>query len=124
MECRIATRPEEVSMRRRLAPFRTLAALVPPGTTLAQAGTPGDPGRGRDLARQLCGSCHLAGPEQRGPVPDGIPSLMAIAARPGVTEDRLLGALIGPPHPQMPQMPLDRRQTRDVAAYVLSLGRP
>ena len=101
------------------------------GTTIAiltgspaRGEPPGDPGRGRDLARRLCASCHLVGPEQRGPVPDGMPSFMAIAARPGVTEDRLLGVLVSPPHPAMPAPPLDRRQMRDTAAYILSLRRP
>jgi cytochrome c len=100
-----------------------LAALAL-DTAPARAEPPGDPGRGRDLARRLCGSCHLVGPEQRGPVPDGVPSLMAIAARPGETEDHLLAVLVSPPHPAMPAPPLDRQQARDVAAYILSLRRP
>jgi Cytochrome c len=49
---------------------------------------------------------------------------MALAARPGETEDDLLGSLINPPHPQMPSTPLDRQQMRDVVAYILSLRTP
>ena len=49
---------------------------------------------------------------------------MAIAARPGETEDHLLGILISPPHPLMPNPPLDRQQLRDTAAYILSLRAP
>jgi mono/diheme cytochrome c family protein len=94
------------------------------GTTTAQAEPPGDPARGHNLARQFCGSCHLVGLEQRGPVPDGVPSLMAIAARPGETEDHLLGILLSPPHPLMPNPPLDWQQLRDTAAYILSLRAP
>jgi mono/diheme cytochrome c family protein len=93
-------------------------------TAPARAEPPGDPGRGHDLARQLCSSCHLVSPEQRGPVPDGIPSLMAIAGRPDAAEDHLLGVLVSPPHPAMPAPPLSRQQMRDVAAYILSLRRP
>jgi mono/diheme cytochrome c family protein len=100
-----------------------LAALAL-GTAPARAEPPGEPGRGRDLARQLCSSCHLVSPDHRGPVPDGIPSFMAIAARPGGTEDHLLGVLVSPPHPAMPAPPLSRQQMRDVAAYILSLRRP
>jgi mono/diheme cytochrome c family protein len=112
-------------MRRGL--IGVLAAVAALGTAApaARGEPPGDPGRGRDLARRLCSSCHLVSPEHRGPVPDGVPSFMAIAARPGGTEDRLLGAMVSPPHPAMPAPPLDhRRQMRDTAAYILSLRRP
>ena len=90
----------------------------------ARAEPPGDPARGHDLVRQSCGACHLVDLKQRGPVPDGIPSFMALAARPGETEDDLLGSLINPPHPQMPSMPLDQQQMRNVVAYILSLRTP
>ena len=105
----------------RLLLFLPLAAAIAPGGVAAQGTPPGDPAAGRALAGQLCSSCHLVGPEQRGPVPDGVPSFMAIAARPGTMEDHLLGVLVSPPHPAMPAPPLDRRQMRDVAAYILSL---
>ena len=94
------------------------------GTAQARAEPPGDPSRGRLLARQLCSACHLVSPEHRGPVPDGIRSFMAIAAQPGATEDHLLGVLVSPPHPAMPAPPLGRQQLRDTAAYILSLQRP
>ena len=74
----------------------------------------GDPSRGHDIVDL----------DQRGPVPDGIPSFMALAARPGETENDLLGSLISPPHPQMPNPPLDRQQMRDTVAYILSLRAP
>jgi mono/diheme cytochrome c family protein len=93
-------------------------------TAPVRAEPPGDPGRGHDLARQLCSSCHLVSPEQRGPVPHGIPSLMAIAVRPGVTEGHLLGVLVSPPRPPMPAPPFSRQQMRDVVAYILSLRPP
>jgi mono/diheme cytochrome c family protein len=99
-----------------------LTALL--GIAPAQAQMPGDPGRGRELAGQLCSSCHLIGREQGGPVPDGIPSFMAIAARPGLTEDHLLGVLVSPPHPVMPASPFGQQQMRDTAAYILSLRQP
>ena len=93
-------------------------------TANAKAEPPGDPARGHALARQSCSSCHLVDLDQRGPVPDGIPSFVALAARPGETESDLLGSLINPPHPQMPSTPLDRQQMRDVVAYILSLRTP
>jgi mono/diheme cytochrome c family protein len=82
---------------------------------------PADPANGLALAEQLCRNCHLVRPEQRGPVPDDVPSFMAVAGRPGVTQSRLEAALIHPPHPMMPNPPLSQQQIRDVAAYILSL---
>ena len=94
-------------------------------TVNSRAEPPGDPARGHELAHQFCSSCHLVDLNQRGPVPDGIASFMALAVRPGgETENGLLGSLINPPHPEMPSPPLDRQQMRDVVAYILSLRTP
>ena len=80
-----------------------------------------DPASGGVLAGQLCSGCHLVSPRSHGPVPDGIPSFMAIAARPGIDSARIEATLLSPPHPVMPSPPLDPRQLHDVAAYILSL---
>ena len=100
----------------------TVTLLGP--SAAARAEPPGDPARGHDLARQLCSACHLVSPEHRGPVPDGVPSFMAIATRPGETADHLLVVLVSPPHPAMPAPPLGRQQMRNAAAYILSLRPP
>jgi mono/diheme cytochrome c family protein len=89
------------------------------GPVLAQPAA--DPGNGRSLAVELCRGCHLVGPDHAGPVPDGVPSFMAIASRPAVDARAIEAALISPPHPLMPSPPLDTRQMRDIAAYILSL---
>jgi mono/diheme cytochrome c family protein len=102
---------------RRLLTASMLATLAAPA--LAQPAP--DPGNGLALAQQLCQGCHLVSPRQAGPVPDGIPSFMALAARPGVDSARIEAVLIKPPHPLMPSPPLDTRQMKDVAAYILSL---
>jgi mono/diheme cytochrome c family protein len=80
-----------------------------------------DPANGLALAGQLCTGCHLVAPNQRGPVPDGVPSFMALAARPGLEARQIKAALLAPPHPLMPNPPLDVRQLDDVAAYILTL---
>jgi mono/diheme cytochrome c family protein len=99
--------------------------IVPIGLMLAATtaafAQPVDPTQGLELSRQLCRNCHLVSAEQRGPVPDAVPSFMAIAARPGMDAARVEAALISPPHPLMPNPPLTRRQMRDVAAYIVSL---
>lgn len=96
-----------------------LSALVTPAPAASQD-LAGDVAAGRTLARELCSACHLVGPQARGPVPDGVPSFMNLAAQPDIG-DRFTGIMIGPPHPAMPTPPLDRQQWRDLAAYVTSL---
>ena len=102
-------------MRSGLCPILLLGAFP----ALAQPAP--DPAAGKLLAEQLCSSCHLVGPRQAGPVPDGVPSFMAIAARPDNDERRIQAALISAPHPLMPSPPLDSRQMADVASYILTL---
>jgi mono/diheme cytochrome c family protein len=98
------------------------AGLLALGTNGAVAQAPPGPAKGGDLAQALCRNCHLIGPNHRGPVPDGVPSVMALAARPGIDADAIKTALIAPPHPLMPDPPLTQAQMGDVAAYILSLG--
>jgi mono/diheme cytochrome c family protein len=98
-----------------------LACLVMVAIAEARAQPAPDPASGRVLAGKLCASCHLIGPQAKGPVPDGISSFMAIAARPGADAPHLEAALLSPTHPAMPSPPLDTRQVQDIAAYILTL---
>ena len=102
-------------MLRLLGATSILLAAVP---ALAQ---PVDTANGLDLAQRLCSACHLVSAKPQGPVPDGVPSFMAIAAKPGMDAARIEATLIQPKHPAMPTPPLDNRQRRDVAGYILSL---
>lgn len=102
--------------------LKSMAAILLLGMGTASAQEPGDPAHGLALARSLCASCHVVGPDQLGPVPDGVPSFETIAATPGMDAAMIEARLIRPQHPQMPTPPLDRQQTRDVVAYILSLG--
>ena len=97
------------------------ASLLALAASPAWAQPAPDPANGLTLADQLCRGCHLVSRSQSGPVPDGVPSFMAIAARPGIDLPRIEAALIQSPHPAMPSPPMDTRQMRDVAAYILSL---
>jgi mono/diheme cytochrome c family protein len=100
--------------RLRLALLACLAAA----SAMAQEG---DVVAGRVLAQRMCSSCHLVSPDHRGPVPDGVPSFMAVAARLDMTRERIVETMISPSHPAMPAPPLERSQMQDVAAYMLSL---
>jgi cytochrome c len=104
-----------------LLQFLALGAGAAPA--LAQQAVPETPPdilAGRTLAQELCSGCHLTGPEDRGPVPDGVPTFMALAAEPGQDAASLTAALLKE-HPEMPQPPLTQQQAADVVAYILSL---
>jgi mono/diheme cytochrome c family protein len=87
---------------------------------LAQEAAQGDAVNGAALAGQLCRGCHLISATDRGPVPDGVPSFVAIASRPEASEAWIRARILGD-HPIMPQPPLTAQQNADVAAYIFSL---
>jgi mono/diheme cytochrome c family protein len=103
-----------------MTPFLPIFVIVTAALPALAQPAP-DPAAGRELAQKLCRGCHLVAPGQTGPVPDGIPSFMAIAGRQGIDARRIEAALLAPAHPLMPTPPLDTRQRKDVAAYILSL---
>jgi cytochrome c len=97
-----------------------LCLLLAAGSAVAQPA--GDSRRGRELAQRLCTNCHVIAPEAAGPVRADVPSFPAIAGRPGVTAERIAGAIIIP-HPAMPGVQLTTAEIRDIVAYILSLKR-
>jgi mono/diheme cytochrome c family protein len=98
-----------------------LAWLALIGTAaVAQEAPQGNAATGAALARQLCRGCHLISAEDRGPVPDGVPSFVAIANAPDQTARRIAARIMGD-HPIMPQPPLTAQQAADVAAHIISL---
>ena len=106
----------------RLAALAMAAALgVTPEAKAQPPGQGGEPALGKAVAEQLCSACHVVSEDQQGPVPDGVPTFAAIAARPGMDRDLLAAILIKPTHPAMPEPPLTQRQMDDVVAYILSL---
>jgi mono/diheme cytochrome c family protein len=92
------------------------------GATAAVAQSAGDSKRGRELAQRLCTNCHVIAPEATGPVRTDVPTFPTIAGRPGVTAERIAGAIIIP-HPAMPGVQLTTAEIRDIVAYILSLKR-
>jgi mono/diheme cytochrome c family protein len=81
-------------------------------------GTP-DKVRGQALAEGLCTNCHLVSAGQEHANAD-VPSFREIANREGQTAGAITGRIILPKHP-MPQIPLDKSELADLAAYILSL---
>lgn len=100
--------------------------LLAGALTLAQLGAlqAADVASGGKLARTVCVTCHIVapgvGPSQ---VTAGIPSFMAIAAKPGETAIKIKGAILAP-HPPMQQVQLTTYELDNLAAYILSLNEP
>jgi cytochrome c len=97
-----------------------MAAAAAAGSALAQPGV-SDPSHGRELADSLCSSCHQIEAGSQETLKTDVPSFPSIANRPGQTEERLAGAIILSPHPEMPKVALTTRELRDVVSYIMSL---
>lgn len=104
-----------------LAMFGAMLSVGPAG---AQGPPPPpDAGKGREIAERSCSSCHLTGPESKGPAVPNVPPFSAIANYPDQTAERIAGKIIIP-HPFMPTLNLTMREIRDLSAYILSLKKP
>jgi mono/diheme cytochrome c family protein len=99
-----------------------LVLSLPSSIALSQESR-GDAGRGGNLARALCATCHVVSATSDGVAQAGIPSFPAIARHPGQTPERL-AAIIILPHPPMPAVQLTNTELRDIIAYIGSLNRP
>jgi mono/diheme cytochrome c family protein len=98
----------------RLAAF-LFSFLFLPGYSLAA----GQADAGKNLAVQLCATCHLVTEDQKSASTD-VPTFSFIAAKYGQEIDYLAGFLADP-HPPMPNFSLTRREIRDLLAYIKSL---
>jgi mono/diheme cytochrome c family protein len=78
------------------------------------------PERGRDLVQRLCISCHLQADAIGATVTVGIPTLAAIANRPGQTGPRIEAILINP-HPPMPDIKLTADEIHSIINYLETL---
>ena len=97
-----------------------LALLGLSMSALAQQipGTP-DKVHGQALAERLCTNCHLVAASQQQANAD-VPSFREIANREGQSAGTITAEIILPKHP-MPQIPLEKSELADLAAYILSL---
>ena len=98
--------------------------VVAAPTSAQTAAHRGDPRKGRSLAAQKCGACHMVASEQQIPplVPHYAPSFYDVANRRGATAESL-GAFLAKPHPLgiMPYPELSAAQVSDLISYILSL---
>jgi mono/diheme cytochrome c family protein len=79
-----------------------------------------NPEHGKELAERLCTNCHLVGAAQQQHANVDVPSFHEIANQSGQTAGAIMAHIVLPKHP-MPQIPLEKNEMADLAAYILSL---
>ena len=94
------------------------AALI---AVAAAAQEQGDPAAGKELATQLCSTCHIVGSERVGS--DVAPPFPVLAKDPDLTFTELHGWL-RPMHPMLPNLALTPKQIADINAYLDSMRPP
>jgi mono/diheme cytochrome c family protein len=90
------------------------------GPALAQPGRV-DPSRGKELAERLCVTCHNVDASPGNIARTDVASFFSIANRSGQSADRLIGAIVFPPHPAMPAVSFTNAELRDLVGYIMSL---
>lgn len=93
--------------------FVALALCGGGAATFAQ-----DVEHGQRVSERWCSECHAIGPAP-GKAGRTIP-FAAIAGRPGITADMISSFLLMP-HATMPNMPLSRKDARDIAAFIMEM---
>jgi mono/diheme cytochrome c family protein len=78
-----------------------------------------DADHGKQIAKRWCASCHLIEREQT-TATDQAPPFTYLAKMPGFDANKLAFLLLLP-HPNMPNLSLNRTEVADMAAYILSL---
>jgi mono/diheme cytochrome c family protein len=77
--------------------------------------------QGRQLALEVCATCHAVLPDEvLSPVATA-PSFEVVAMTPGMTAAALNVWLTAQSHPTMPNILLSQQEVGDVSAYILSL---
>jgi mono/diheme cytochrome c family protein len=99
------------------------SALMAVGARAQDIAEIGDADSGRKLAMQDCRACHDVGSSaQRVPGQKGPPSFYAVANMASTTPTSLY-VFLHTSHPTMPNFRLDKKESDDVIAYILSLRR-
>jgi mono/diheme cytochrome c family protein len=78
-----------------------------------------DADHGKEIAKRWCASCHLVDPRQTSAT-DQAPPFTYIAKMPDFDANKLAFLLLMP-HPNMPNVSLNRTEIADMADYILSL---
>lgn len=87
----------------------------------ANAALAGDAVLGREVAQKLCVNCHIVEDRRPENVNPDVPSFIAIAEKPGQSEDAIHAFLIDPHYP-MPNIQLTSLEVDNIASYIMSLA--
>ena len=99
------------------------ATLLATGARAEDLAEIGNVESGRKLAVQDCRPCHHIGPGSQGPrAHSAAPSFYAVANMASTTPTSLY-VFLHTSHPSMPNIRLDKKESDDVIAYILSLRR-
>lgn len=112
------------SMARRTHAILFLLALTAGTFVLPAFVEAADAERGRGLAEQWCGNCHLVGTANQPAATDAAPTFTSIANRPTTSEASLTTFLAEPHKDAMKGIVLPRLEIADLAAYIMSLREP
>lgn len=99
--------------------FFTAATLATPATALTEPLADNNRSPGRQVAMEICSSCHRVTAGQLAPVQDA-PSFIDIAAMPSTTA-LSLKVFLRSNHKRMPNFIISESDTNDVIDYILSL---
>lgn len=82
-------------------------------------GQAADPSNGKDIAKRWCASCHIIESGQTNAT-DQAPPFSYLAKTPDFDPNKLAFLLLMP-HPNMPNLSLNRAEVSDLAEYIRSL---
>ena len=97
-----------------------LLSLIAMTTSTAAEELLGDPSAGRQLAEDVCVTCHVIAPGHASLTDVDAPSFPDLANLPRVTA-LSLRVFLQSPHERMPNLRLDRDETDNMIAYIMSL---
>jgi len=97
-----------------------LAIVLAAAATPAVAQPFGNVARGMGIAQSTCARCHAVTREARRSPDPMAPTFFSVATTLGMT-DRALRVWLQTSHPTMPNYVLNRDETDDIVAYILSL---
>jgi len=105
-----------------MSPRLFLAIVLAAAATPAAAQPFGNAARGMGIAQSICAHCHAVTRQARRSPDPMAPTFFSVATTLGMT-DRALRVWLQTSHPTMPNYVLNRDETDDIVAYILSLKR-
>jgi mono/diheme cytochrome c family protein len=116
----MAMNPSCIARRTRRHVSLAVAAILAASPFLLTAQEIGDVAAGKRLAETWCSSCHVVAPSAQTGASTGVPTFAAVARMPSTTPISLR-AFLQTPHARMPDLHLNRDETDNLIAHILTL---